>query len=177
MTASPPRQDDSVPAERDGDLTHQWIHDSRITTFTWLGMTDSNEPIARVYAIGCTKEGEILLVGSGDDSESWWLPGGGVENGESEEEALRRELMEEAGASVEEAELLGHQRVDDPVDGTYMISHYWARISMPHAFEPKHEVTQTLLVPPDRFLAHLFWSDDPTARRLLELALEVEAER
>jgi 8-oxo-dGTP pyrophosphatase MutT (NUDIX family) len=138
-------------------------------------MVDSNESIARVYAIGCTQDGEILLVGSSDDSETWWLPGGGVEHGESEEAALRRELMEEAGATVEETELLGYQRVDDPVDGAYLISHYWARIAMPSAFEPMHEVTETLLVPPDRFLKHLFWSDDPVAKRLLELAIKAEA--
>ena len=166
-----------MPEERAADLAHQWEHDGRITTFTWLGKVDSNESVARVYVIGCTKDGEILLVGSSDDSATWWLPGGGVENGESEQDTLRRELTEEAGASVRETELLGYQRVDDPVDGAYLISHYWARIDMPSAFEPKQEVTQTLLVPPDRFLAHLFWSDDPAAARLLELALEAEAER
>lgn len=163
--------------ERPADLVHQWEHDGRITTFTWLGKVDSSESVARVYAIGCTKDREILLVGSCDDSETWWLPGGGVEKGESEQDALRRELIEEAGATVQETELLGYQRVDDPVNGAYMISHYWARIAMPSAFEPKHEVTQTLLVPPDRFLEHLFWSDDPAAARLLELALKAEAER
>jgi 8-oxo-dGTP pyrophosphatase MutT (NUDIX family) len=153
------------------------VHDGRITTFTWLGKVDSNTSIARVYAIGFTKDGKILLVGSGDASESWWLPGGGVENGESQEEALRRELMEEAGASVQELELLGHQHVDDPVDGPYRVSHYWARIDVPSSFEPQHEVRQSLLVQPEQFLAHLFWSDDPAARRLLDLALEVESAR
>lgn len=145
------------------ELVHRWAHDGRITTFTWLGKVDSNVPIARVYAVGFTKDGKILLVGSGDGNETWWLPGGGVENGESEVDALRRELMEEAGASVEELALLGHQLVDDPVDGPYRISHYWARIDVPSSFEPKHEVSQSLLVQKEHFLAHLFWSDDPTA--------------
>lgn len=37
----------------------------------------------------------------------YYLPGGGIESGESEEEAVRRELMEECSASIEILEFLG----------------------------------------------------------------------
>jgi ADP-ribose pyrophosphatase YjhB (NUDIX family) len=167
-----------VPDERAADLApHDWAHDGRVTRFTWLGRAEQEAIAARVYAIGFTGDARILLVGSGASADFWWLPGGGVENGESEEDALRRELKEEAGAAAEVVELLGYQRVEDPVDGTSMIGHYWARIDVPPSFEPRHEVTRTLLVPADRFLATLFWSDDPAAARLLELALDIEATR
>jgi hypothetical protein len=63
------------------------------------------------------------------------------------------------------------------VDGTYVIGHYWARVEVPLSFDPRYEVTQSLLVLPDVFLRYLFWSDDPTANLLLELALASEARR
>lgn len=157
------------------DLEHRWEHDGRVTTFTWLGDNPAGRAVARVYAIAIADDGRLLLVGVGDGR--WWLPGGGVEDGETLEEALRRELAEEAGATVEDAELLGYQRVDDPPVGTHLIAHFWARVQIPPSFEPKFEITQSLLVAPDDFLEHLFWSEDPTAARLLQLALSIESER
>lgn len=160
-------------------VEHHWVHDGRTTTFTWLGAADAPATVARVYAIAMTGDGRILLVGGGSggdlDDETWWLPGGGVEDGESPEDALRRELLEEAGATTRDVELLGYQRVDDPLDGTFVIAHHWARVEMPATFEPQHEVTRSVLVPPERFLDNLFWSADPTAARLLALALAADA--
>lgn len=53
------------------------------------------------------KEGRILLVKhERDDQQYWLLPGGGVEYGESLEQAARRELMEEASLQVSLGELV-----------------------------------------------------------------------
>jgi TDG/mug DNA glycosylase family protein len=44
------------------------------------------------------REGRVLLLRYGDDYGGWWItPGGGREQGESDEETLRRELDEEIG--------------------------------------------------------------------------------
>jgi 8-oxo-dGTP diphosphatase len=150
------------------------------TTFAWVEHHDEVEdPSARVYAVAFTADGRILLVGGVPDEPRWWLPGGGIEAGESPVEALRRELLEEAGASLDDVEVLGHQRVVDPVKGAWWQAMCWARVTMPApgTFVPTHEVTEVVLVEPEEFLAHLFWSDDPAAPRLLALARAADARR
>lgn len=57
----------------------------------------------------------VLLIkkGRGPYTGSWDLPGGGIEFGESPEDAVRRELTEETGLSAEGVELIGveHKRL------------------------------------------------------------------
>ena len=51
-----------------------------------------------VRAIVTDAEGRLLLVRFGfPEGELWAAPGGGIEHGESHEEAIRRELHEEVG--------------------------------------------------------------------------------
>lgn len=58
---------------------------------------------ARVILV---REGRVLLVRHSYRA-GWFLPGGGVDKGETLEEAARREAEEEAGALVAELRLLG----------------------------------------------------------------------
>jgi 8-oxo-dGTP diphosphatase len=57
----------------------------------------------------------VLLIrkGKGPYTGSWDLPGGGIEHGESPEDAVRRELIEETGLPVTSLALLAvyHRRV------------------------------------------------------------------
>jgi 8-oxo-dGTP pyrophosphatase MutT (NUDIX family) len=59
------------------------------------------EPIDRsaVRALVLDRHERVLLVKFRDDQgQVWWAtPGGGIDDGESAEEAIRRELVEEAG--------------------------------------------------------------------------------
>ena len=62
----------------------------------------------RVYGIA-TFNDEILLVRSSNPQLQppvWWLPGGGIEFGESPEEALTREFHEETGLTISSPHLL-----------------------------------------------------------------------
>jgi ADP-ribose pyrophosphatase YjhB (NUDIX family) len=160
------------------ELVHAWDHDGRTTTFSWVNETDGIIP-ARVYALAFNSQARVLLVGAHRDDEPplWWLPGGGVEEGESPERALVRELDEEAGAIIHDLELLGYRSVDDPLDGLSHIAMFWCRVALPASFVPRYEVTRNLLVEPKHFLDHLYWADDPSAAHLLKLATGLNRQR
>ena len=64
------------------------------TLHDWL------EPVPRaaVRALVVDREGRILLMRWQRPGAEWWIaPGGGVQEGETDEQALRRELLEELG--------------------------------------------------------------------------------
>lgn len=58
-----------------------------------------------VAAVIRDDRGRILLQQKAS-GEGWSLPAGGIEPGETPEEAIRREVLEETGLVVEDAELL-----------------------------------------------------------------------
>jgi 8-oxo-dGTP diphosphatase len=57
-------------------------------------------PVVGVAAAARTRDGRWLLIRRGDTGE-WALPGGTLEWGETLRDAVARELLEEAGATVE----------------------------------------------------------------------------
>lgn len=58
-------------------------------------------PVCAVGAIVC-RDGKVLLVRRGHEPAvgRWVIPGGGVELGETVEEAVRREIREECGIEI-----------------------------------------------------------------------------
>lgn len=142
-------------------------------TLTWVGQI-SMQP-ARVYALAFTSNSEILLVSGGPEDPFRWLPGGGIEQGETPEHALRRELIEEADASIEAWEYLGSQRLDDEAGLREYQHFYWCRVFLSPQDQPRVESTLRHLVSPADFLDMLEWGHiDPKAPMLLERALECE---
>jgi len=83
----------------------------------------------RVSAL-VARDGKILLIHRfKNGSEYWVVPGGGVEDRESLEESLKREVVEETSLDLIRFELLGTTE-----DGEY--SHYFYKCEL-SAGEPK----------------------------------------
>ncbi|MCO5191725.1 MAG: NUDIX hydrolase [Anaerolineae bacterium] len=152
---------------------HEWSNSG--ITYTFTGLETLNVPPDRVKTVAFTRSGKILLVTNSIWSPQCWLPGGGVEDGETPEEALARELVEEANATLHQRVKIGAQRIDESTGKTWYETFYWSRVTVAQSFAPQTEVTERHLVTPDAFLDRLFWGRlDPKAPILLQRAQDVE---
>lgn len=79
-------------------------------------------PRPGAYALVFNAAGEILLV---EEGGYWWLPGGGVEAGETHEQGLKREMLEETGYAVEILREVGraNEFTQDPVNKQFRDKH------------------------------------------------------
>ncbi len=58
-------------------------------------------------------DGRLLLIKENYDRRRWGFPGGAVEDGETAEQAVVREVREETGVDVSVGELVGTYRLAD----------------------------------------------------------------
>jgi 8-oxo-dGTP diphosphatase len=68
---------------------------------------ESSKPQFRIGIFALIFDGERILLGLRRDIDWWNLPGGGMELGETVDEALYREVREETGLEVEVGQLVG----------------------------------------------------------------------
>ena len=114
-----------------------------------------------------------VLVHGYEPVPEWNLPGGTLEAGETAEEALQREVAEEACARIVACRYLGCQEIVGERPRPHYQTRFWARVTL-DAWLRRFEIVARRLVRPDEFLTTLAWGDAPTAPELLRLALAVE---
>ena len=81
--------------------------------YTWIPGNDSStfEPNKQVYGIVFDNNGEVLVI---YEEGGWKIPGGSPEVGESAEQTLKREFLEEADVTLKNIEFIGAQKVEFP---------------------------------------------------------------
>lgn len=161
----------------DPDVEPQPVDEvDRPAVFTLMaaGWYPPEQLITQAYGFCFTQRGRVVLVQHHDGS--WGLPGGQVEPGERAEQALVREVAEEASARVIASRYLGCQHVWDPEAPAGPTSHYqsrwWARVELDR-WRPNDEEVARRLVPPADVLTLLSWSRKEIAHKLLSLAVAV----
>lgn len=88
-------------------------------------------PIPCAGAVIKDSEGRLLLIKRGHEPGAglWSLPGGRIEPGESDQQAVAREVLEETGLHVECGRLLGTAELPGPGDSVIVVSDYLAVVT------------------------------------------------
>ena len=93
------------------------------------------------------KNGEPIIFatqrGYGDFKDGWEFPGGKIEEGETPQEALRREIMEELNTEIKVGELVDTVEYDYP---TFHLSMdcFWAQVVSGDLVLKEHEASKWL---------------------------------
>ncbi len=117
-----------------------------------------------------TADGQVVLISK--DGVRWDWPGGHQEQGESWEQTLRREVLEEACSTIRSARLLGFccsTCISGPEKGVKLVHSIWLAEVELMAWQPRFEVAHRRLVAPAELFSHL-WIDEgmePLYRRVL----------
>jgi ADP-ribose pyrophosphatase YjhB (NUDIX family) len=106
-------------------------------------------------AIALTGDQVVLI---GNDGERWGLPGGRPEPGETWIDTMRREVAEEACATVIACRLLGFSRgtcVRGHEQGLVLVRSMWRADVRLDLWRPRFEIAHRRLVPAGDAFAHL----------------------
>lgn len=121
-----------------------------------------------------TAGGEVVLISP--DGSRWGWPGGRPEHGESWEDTLRREMLEEACAKVTGARLLGFIRsrcLSGHQNGLVLVRSIWRAEVMLLPWEPEYEIPFRRVVPARDLAGHL-WMEEGAAPIYSRAAMEAE---
>jgi 8-oxo-dGTP pyrophosphatase MutT (NUDIX family) len=122
-----------------------------------------NAPPGRPHgacAFCVTADREVVLVST--DGSRWGWPGGRPEPGESWEDTLRREMLEEACATVTGARLLGFVRsrcLGGREEGLVLVRSIWHAEVTLLPWQPEFEIPFRRVVPARDLSRHL-WMED-----------------
>ncbi len=117
--------------------------------------------------------GDKLVVVYAKDKGYWTLPGGGIEPGETYEEATVREIQEESNMKVLHQELIGFQDIYE--DGKIIRQTRSFCIVEPYGdfvSDPDGDITEIKLIDPKDYKQYFDWGE--VGERIIKRALELK---
>jgi len=112
---------------------------------------------------------ELLIV---RNENTWTVPGGHPESGETSLETLNREVMEEACVTIKNIKYLGAVEVVEKGE-TYYQLRYFALLDEELPFVSEWEISERLFVNLEDLPKYIKWSKGVTFSKQLEDAMEV----
>jgi ADP-ribose pyrophosphatase YjhB (NUDIX family) len=153
-------------------VPYSFATDDEAWNLSWHSPLNLPDGIPHGSAGVCvTPQETIILVRQ--NNNVWDFPGGRPEGIETWEETLRREMVEEACATVDQALLLGFARAEcssGTERGRAIVRSFWRAEVNVHPWEPRFEITQRKFVRPEEALMYTFWGYTPIYRRVLHEA-------
>lgn len=133
------------------------------------------EKIDGVHAY-CFCDGNLVLVYA--EKKGYWTPaGGGVEEGESVEEAVIREVKEETNMKVLKQKIIGFQKAFEP-DRIHVQTRSVCIVEPygPFVSDPDGDITEIKLIDPADYKKYFDWGEvgDYIMQRALELLKELK---
>ncbi|MFZ2522892.1 MAG: NUDIX hydrolase [Minisyncoccia bacterium] len=117
----------------------------------------------------CFSGGKFVVVRSGDH---WGTPGGEIEKGETMDQALEREVMEEASMRIVRKELIGYQDFYTPTYTSRQVI-FFCEVEPLDKFthDPDEDITEVKLIDPKDYKEYFDWGiiADHVMKKSLEI--------
>ena len=130
------------------------------------GMDIKNERYTQVSGYVFNNQNQLLIV---RNENTWTIPGGHPESGETKEETLKRELMEEACVVLDNINYLGAVEVVENNEKYYQLR-YTAKVEKILPFKQEWEICERKFVDLKDLPDYIKWSKGITFSKQIESA-------
>lgn len=127
-----------------------------------------NERYTQVSGYVFNEKDQLLIVKNGN---TWTIPGGHPEKNETKENALKRELMEEACVTLKDIKYIGAVKVVENSEVYYQLR-YTARVLELLPFKQEWEICERKFIDINELPNYIKWSKGITFSKQIESAVQ-----
>ncbi len=128
------------------------------------GVDIQNQKYTQVSGYIFNEQNQLLIVKNGD---TWTIPGGHPEKGETKEETLNRELMEEACVTLDKTHYMGAVEVVENNEKYFQLR-YTAKVKEIFPFKQEWEICERKFIDLKDLPNYIKWSKGITFSKQIE---------